>query len=97
MDARVFEKSDAVAWRVVDGHAVVISLEDGVMHDFNETATAIWTRVVEGKPVHDIVSSVREEFEIDEGEAAADVEAFLAQLSAAGLVVERSMTGGGRP
>ena len=42
-------RADALAWRIVDGEAVAISLDDRRIHNFNETGTFIWSRFATGR------------------------------------------------
>jgi hypothetical protein len=79
-------RSDALAWRVVDGEAVAISLDDRRIHNFNETGTFIWSRLASGRAPAEIARDLAAEFAVDEVEALSDVEVFLTELELVGLV-----------
>jgi pyrroloquinoline quinone biosynthesis protein D len=68
------------------GTSVVLS--SGKMFSFNFLGTEIW-RLCDGKTVEDIVSELRESFEVEEDVLRKDVSAFLENLKKEGLIYEK--------
>jgi hypothetical protein len=85
---RRLRRGEGVAFRTIDGRALLIAPKEGVVHDLNETATIIWGGIVAQCPVEEIVRRVVEEFDVDPAEAYEDVANFLDRLSVLGLVEE---------
>lgn len=46
---------DHIAWRTIDGEAVVVDLRSNRMYGFNREATAVWEALEHGRPLHDLV------------------------------------------
>lgn len=76
-----------LAWREIERHVVVISPEDSVVHELNETASFIWKLASEGRNLAEIVRSLSAEYRVDAALAKADAEELLAVLAKKGLLV----------
>jgi GeoRSP system PqqD family protein len=64
-----------------------IILHSGKMHSFNLLGTEIW-KLCDGRALDEIVSELKEKFEVDGETLRKDVVAFLEQLKRDGLVHE---------
>lgn len=76
-----------LAWREIEGLVVVISPEDSVVHELNETASFIWKQASEGRNLAEIVRLLSDAYCVDAAQARADAEELLAGLSKKGLLV----------
>ena len=65
-----------------------VVLYSGKMFSFNLLGTEIW-RLCDGKTVEDIISELRESFEVEKGVLRKDVIAFLENLKKEGLIYEK--------
>lgn len=65
-----------------------IILYSGKMHSFNLLGTEIW-KLCDGRTVEDIVSELREKFDVKEEILRNDVSAFLKHLKEEGLIHEK--------
>ncbi|MBI4575868.1 MAG: PqqD family protein [Planctomycetes bacterium] len=76
-----------VAWRLVEGRAVLVHPADGQVRVLNETGTRVWG-LLEAAPVRvdPLVEALVAEFEVDEPTARADLVDFLEACAARGLV-----------
>ncbi len=86
-------RDDRSIWRVVDGRTVCLTLDGEYMvHEFNETATRIWSLLEEPRSVGDIARSICEEYDAPLDRIEKDIAAFLPTLQETGLicVVERA-------
>jgi hypothetical protein len=83
---RVKACTDTVAWRVVEGEAVLVHAETSAYFGLNRTGTALWVALAGGartaEELVDVLAAVSGE---GVREARQDVDAFLQSLLAAGL------------
>jgi len=81
-------RSTAIAARELAGEMMVMNSMDSTFFTLNEVATAIW-RAADGRtPLREIVrASICEQFDIDPGEAQADAEEFVSELSQHGILL----------
>lgn len=82
------ERAPNVAWRVLDGAAVLVAPSSPSIQTLNEVGTLIW-QLADGRPVAEIVDAVVNEFEVERTQASADVERFVQDLEGRGWLVSR--------
>lgn len=82
-----FHVPESVLSRPVGVELVLLHLASGVYHVLNSTGARVWELLLRGETVESIVAVVASEYEVEEGRAAADVIAVVAQLQAAELIV----------
>lgn len=75
-----------IAWRVIDGEAVVVHPRAGLVYPFNPVATRCWELADGQHSVADMVEMVAGEFEASREQIQQDVEAFLRTLQEKGLI-----------
>jgi len=78
---KVATRNKDVAWRVIDGEAILISAEDSMLHSLDEVGTRIWELSDGTNTIRAIVGSICEEFEVEEAQAQNDVVEFVTNLS----------------
>jgi hypothetical protein len=76
----ILSKSTATAWRVIEGEAVILSLESKVFRGLNAVGSRVWELIDGRRSVDDIVTQVVGEFEVAHDIATRDVAAFVAEL-----------------
>lgn len=76
-------QSERTACRVIDGKAVVITIDQNELHVLNSVGTRVW-ELADGRPLTAIVEQIVREFEVEPERAAKDVRAFAEQLLAVG-------------
>jgi hypothetical protein len=76
-----------VAWQVIDGEGVLMDLRAGNALGLNAVGVFVWSRLATLTP-DEIVLGVAQEFRVERETAQRDVEAFLADLQARGLLAE---------
>ncbi|OGK98072.1 MAG: hypothetical protein A3I14_02285 [Candidatus Rokubacteria bacterium RIFCSPLOWO2_02_FULL_73_56] len=82
----ILAKSPATAWRVIEGEAVILSLDTKVLRGLNAVGSRVWELIDGRRSVADIVAAVVREFDVPPEAAGADVDAFVRELLARGLV-----------
>lgn len=85
-----FTRDDDIAWRVIDGEALVVSPRDSLVYPLNGVATRIWELFDGKKTVSDITSIICDEFDADEMTIRNDIIDFIKDLSKAELIKELS-------
>lgn len=82
-----WRKNPTLAWREIDGETVIISPEESVLHELNDTGSFIWQLVDGKRSVADIAELLAVEYNVTREEARADTEALLAQLASRRLLI----------
>jgi hypothetical protein len=75
------------AWREVDGAVVIISPEDSVLHELNETASLVWKEADGTRTSQEIAQRLAEEFEVEEATALADTCELVSHLAQRKLLI----------
>lgn len=78
-------QSERTASRVIEGKAVVITVDQNELHVLNGVGTRVW-QLLDGRELGSIVETIVSEFEVDAERAAGDVCRFVEQLFAVGAV-----------
>lgn len=86
-----FVRSDAVVSREIAGETLIVPVRKGVgdlasIYSLNEVGSSIWQAIVQRRSKEEIVDSLEREFEADRTRIERDVDSFLAEMTAAGLV-----------
>ena len=81
--------------RAVDGEAVLLDRAGGKVHQFDRTATFIWSRLDGRTSARDLAAAVAEAFDVEPETAGRDVEALLEQFRALDLLERDVPRGGG--
>ncbi len=76
---------EGIAWRVIEGEAVLVNVRrDEVLH-LNPTASFLWSRLDGEKTLMEIAAAMCEEFEVAEERALADAVEFATLLMRQGV------------
>jgi hypothetical protein len=80
--------------RVVDDEAVALDLDAGQYYGLNAVGTRIWQLLEEGRSVGAICDALVEEFDVTPDAVRPDVDAFINDLLAKGLLTNGKERGG---
>lgn len=87
--SQILRKADgAYSETAIDDEIVVMSLEDGDFFSLTGSARAIWLLIDGTRSRAAVLAALAAEFSCPEGEIAPDLDAFLADLSGAGLLAQ---------
>lgn len=87
MNGLLAKASERFSETAIDDEIVVMNLDDGSFFSLTGTARTIW-RLIDGTRSRTaLVKALAEEFSTSDTAIATDVDAFLAQLDEAGLLV----------
>lgn len=81
-----YRQNKEIAWRAIEGEAVLFDTAQGMMRQLNPLATALWERLESEQTAAELVAFVTAQYEVAEDRARADVESFLTTLSERRLV-----------
>jgi hypothetical protein len=86
MGSEVFPCRRDVPWRVLDTETLVVDVQGGLLYPLNAVATRIWELCDGTRSMAAITRALVDEFDADETTIRADVERFVGELQAAGLI-----------
>lgn len=75
-------RSDELVWRVIGDEVVILTADGHEIHKLNKVGSAIWDLVDGTKNIKEIISLIRERFDISFEVAQADVLDFAKKLVA---------------
>jgi Coenzyme PQQ synthesis protein D (PqqD) len=86
-----YVRSEAVVSRVIAGETLIVPIRKGVgdlasIYSLNEAGSSIWQAISERRSRREIVEVLEREFEAGRIEIERDVDLFLSEMTAAGLV-----------
>lgn len=79
-------RQGAAVWRRLDDETILLAVDQAVYLKLNETATELWAGIVTGATRSGLISRLVTCFEVDEETAAHDVDTFVEQCRARGLL-----------
>ena len=83
----LWRKNPILAWREIDGEIVIVSPNDSVLHELNETGTFVWKQLDGRRQAADIAASLAEEYDVTVEDALGDIETLLGELASRQLLV----------
>jgi coenzyme PQQ synthesis protein D (PqqD) len=92
-----WQKNPALAWREIDDETVIISPNDSVMHELNDTGSFLWKNIDGKKSAAELAELLAENYEVTSDIALSDTQALLEEMSSRKLVVTVPVTGGVSP
>ena len=86
-----FVRCDSVVSRVIAGETLIIPVCKGVgdlasIYSLNGVASAIWNAIQQPRRKEEIVDVIEQEFDAERKQIEHDVDAFLTEMHAAGLI-----------
>lgn len=75
-----------MAWRALDGEVIALDLGESVYLSANSSGALLWEALARGATRGELEAVLTETYELDPGRAREDVEAFLADAEARGLL-----------
>lgn len=79
-------EKDRVSWRVIDGEAVILNLDNGLYYDLNETGTVIWEAIAEGKTFRQVLEELQRKYQLDDKRLEGDLKKIVRDLKKEGLI-----------
>ena len=82
----IVAKNPKTAWRIIEGEAVILSMDSKVLRGLNPVGSRIWELIDGQRSLEEIIEVVIQEFDVAPADAAQDVRAFIQELLNRGLV-----------
>jgi hypothetical protein len=82
----ILAKSPKTAWRIIEGEAVILSMESKVLRGLNPVGSRIWELIDGRRSLEEITGTIVQEFDVTPAAAAQDVRTFIQELLDRGLV-----------
>ena len=96
--ASVFwQKNPALAWREIDDETVIISPNDSVMHELNDTGSFLWKNIDGNKSAAELAELLVQNYEVAPDVALSDTQSLLEEMSSRKLVLCVPATSGVAP
>src|SRR5260370_9930765 len=92
-----WQKNPAMAWREHDDYTIIISANDSVMHELNDTGRFLWKNIDGTKSAAELARLLVENYEVTPDIALFDAQALLEEMSSRKLVVTVPATRGISP
>ena len=90
----LWQKNPALAWREIDDETVIISPNDSVMHELNDTGSFLWKNIDGKKSAVELAELLVASYEVTPDIALSDTQSLLEEMSSRKLVVPVPATGG---
>lgn len=92
----LYVRSDTVVSRVIAGETLIVPISKGVgdlasIYSLNPVATTIWEAISRPRSKGEIVQLIAREFDAESKQIERDLETFLVEMEAVGLVTEVGM------
>jgi hypothetical protein len=96
--ASVFwQKNPALAWREIDDETVIISPNDSVMHELNDTGSFLWKNIDGKRSAAELAELLVQNYEVAPDVALSDTQSLLEEMSSRKLVLCVPATSGVAP
>jgi len=79
-DGTRLSKNEVIPWRIIEGQAILIDLEEGEVVRLNPVGAEIWSAIDGTRTVEDIVNRIGYTFEVSQRKAKRDVHRFIKSL-----------------
>lgn len=79
-------KAPTTAWRIIEGEAVILSMETKVLRGLNPLGSRVWELIDGKRSMDEIVGQIVREFDVEARQADEDVRRFVQELLDKGLV-----------
>ena len=89
-ESRLRLRGEALQWREIEGEMIALEERTATYLAANPAGTLLWRTLAGGTTRSELVSALVEQYGIDETRAAGDVDSFLRELTAQGLLDEVS-------
>ena len=83
----LWQKNPILAWREIDGEIVIVSPNDSVLHELNETGSFVWKQLDGRRPAAEIAAGLAAEYDVRLEDALRDIETLLGELASRQLLV----------
>ena len=81
-----YRQKPEIAWRYIDGEAVLIDPADGIVFVLNEVGSQVWDLIDKPRFVDEIERKVISQYDVDRERVRRDLQQFLEDLATRSLI-----------
>ena len=81
-----YRQKQEIAWRDIQGEAVLLSPAEGIVFVLNDVGSRIWSLLEEPQPPAELTRRIAQTYRMAEDKVAGDVTRFLEELQERGLI-----------
>jgi Coenzyme PQQ synthesis protein D (PqqD) len=81
-------REEGLSWRRIEDEVVAVDVGTSTYVSANDSGTVLWEALTEGATRDELAALLADRFDLAPAAAAEDVDGFLAQLEAQGLLAE---------
>lgn len=85
-----WQPSENVVFSALDNGVALLDTEQNIYYTLNGIGPFLWEQVTEGRNFSELCESVVDHYEVSIETASADIGDWVAEMSAAGLIVEQA-------
>lgn len=85
----MFVRSQSALWTELDGHFMLMNIEDGSYYEMAGIGGVIWQMLETPRSEAEIIEAVLDAYQVEREQCAGDVRAFLEKLVASHVVIEQ--------
>ncbi len=82
-------RTENTAARIIEGQAVIMTMEDNTLHTLNNVGSKMWELCNGQRTIEEIIQAIQDEYTISREEAKADCESFIHELCIKGILTLR--------
>lgn len=86
----IYDKNKDFPWQSFENETIIIDPESNQSFELNELGTFIWNQLDGKKKVADIVEAIMREYETDDAQVLADLQALIESMQEAKLIIGKS-------
>ncbi len=83
-DPKLYSRNPDVAWRLIEGQAVLVHNREGEIEVLNELGSYLWGHA--GEPLDGLAGNISQDFDVTKEQALQDSEEFYQALVASGAL-----------
>ncbi len=88
IDNKYINRNEKTASRIIDGQAVIMTLEDNTLHTLNEIGSMIWELSDGVRSIEDMAAIIHDEHKmVDYEKIRTDCQAFVKELLSKGMLI----------
>ena len=81
-----YEPGSGFSWKDIRGELIIINMDSGEYHSFNEMGRFIWLEIIKKKGVDEIIKQVIKHYDVDFKKANSDARKFFNNMLQRGLL-----------
>jgi hypothetical protein len=86
LETQSFKVIEDILFRQVENEGILLHLPSGTYYSLSETSIFFWNALTNQQPLESIVDKIVDEYEVERAQVLGDLQAFIQDLSAFGLI-----------